>query len=118
MVFIVSVRTAARLLAAMLTFLQSAGTEENAKISEHVHRTGYHFREAIVDEAREIIGETAVLKPTNPPGTIEPIPESQEEINQQADAAIRDLFPRIPHTDRVMIIEHAFKKVGESRHVP
>lgn len=42
----------------------------------------------------------------------DPIPESQEEINKQADAAIRDLFPRIPNTDREMIVRHAFQKVG------
>lgn len=48
-------------------------------------------------------------------GMIEPIPESQDEINKQADAAIRDLFPRIPNTDRQMIIEHAFQKVGSGR---
>jgi hypothetical protein len=42
----------------------------------------------------------------------EPIPERQEDINKQADAAIRDLFPRIPDTDCQMIIEHAFNKVG------
>jgi hypothetical protein len=41
----------------------------------------------------------------------EPIPEDQDEINKQADAAIRDLFPRIPNTDRQIIIEHSFKKV-------
>jgi len=85
--------------------------EKNSKISEHIHRSGYHFREVIVDEAREIVGETVVSKPANPYGFIEPIPDSQEEINKQADAAIRDLFPRIPNTDRQMIIEHAFKKV-------
>lgn len=44
------------------------------------------------------------------PGFIEPIPESQDEINKQADAAIRDLFPRIPNIDRTMIIEQSFKK--------
>lgn len=44
-------------------------------------------------------------------GIIEPIPESQAEINKQADAAIRDLFPRIPNTDRESIIQHAFQKV-------
>jgi hypothetical protein len=87
--------------------------EEKSKISEHIHRTGYHFREVIVDEAREIVGETVVSQPTRRYGKmeIEPIPESQEEINKQADAAIRDLFPRIPNIDRTMIIEHAFKKV-------
>jgi len=89
--------------------------EENSKISEHIHRTGYHFREVIVDEAREIVGETVVVsQPVRRSGKlfIEPIPESQEEINKQADAAIRDLFPRIPNIDRTMIIEHAFKKVN------
>jgi hypothetical protein len=61
--------------------------------------------------------------PTYKPGAIEPIPESQEEINKQADAAIKDLFPRIPNTDRQMIIEHAFQKVRrtasgyEARHL-
>ena len=46
----------------------------------------------------------------------DPIPESQEEINKQADAAIRDLFPRIPNTDREMIIRHAFQKVRRVDH--
>lgn len=46
------------------------------------------------------------------PNDIEPIPDSQEEINKQADDAIRDLFPRIPNTDRQMVIDHAFKKVS------
>ncbi|KUJ18104.1 uncharacterized protein LY89DRAFT_614606 [Mollisia scopiformis] len=93
-----------------MIFIVSTWKEENSKISEHVHRTGYHFRETIVEEAREIIGETVISKPTTTPGFIEPIPESQDEINKQADGAIRDLFPRIPNTDRTMIIEHAFKK--------
>jgi len=44
-------------------------------------------------------------------GVVEPIPNTQEEINAQADAAIRDLFPRIPNTDRQQIIDHAFQKV-------
>jgi hypothetical protein len=95
--------------------------EENSKISEHIHRTGYHFREVIVDEAREIVGETVVVsQPALRSGKvyIEPIPESQEEINKQADAAIRDLFPRIPNIDRTMIIEHAFKKVSFQTMVP
>jgi hypothetical protein len=80
-----------------------------------MYRTGYHFREVIVDEAREIVGETIISKPAIAPGFIEPIPESQDEINKQADGAIRDLFPRIPNTDRTMIIEHAFKKVNTTK---
>ena len=70
---------------------------------------GYHFRSLIVDEARRLVGETSRFTPGN--GFIDPIPESQAEINKQADAAIRDLYPRIPNTDRQMIIEHAFQKV-------
>tara|TARA_R110002060_G_scaffold50137_4_gene60998 strand:+ start:515 stop:1408 length:894 start_codon:yes stop_codon:yes gene_type:complete len=62
------------------------------------------------------VGETVISKPTILPNTVEPIPESQEEINKQADGAIRDLFPRIPNPDRVMIIEHAFKKVQRQVH--
>lgn len=61
-----------------------------------------------MDEARKIVGDSVVSNTAH--GLIEPIPESQEEINKQADAAIRDLFPRIPNTDRQRIIEHAFQK--------
>jgi hypothetical protein len=85
--------------------------EENSKISEHIYRTGYHFRESIVDEARGAVGETIISVAADISRNAEPIPESQDEINKQADAAIRDLFPRIPNTDRQMIIEHAFQKV-------
>ena len=66
-----------------------------------------------MDEAHEILGETAVSNAVSFVGKIEPIPESQDEINKQADGAIRDLFPRIPNTDRQMIIDHAFKKVRD-----
>lgn len=96
---------------AMIFIVSNKGKEEGSKISEHIYRTGYHFREVIVEAAREVIGETIISKPTTAPGFIEPIPDSQEEINEQADGAIRDLFPRIPNTDRQTIIEHAFKKV-------
>jgi hypothetical protein len=66
-----------------------------------------------VEEVRQIIGETVISAALVPTGFIEPIPEDQEEINQQADKALRDLFPRIPNTDRQMIIDHAFKKVSK-----
>ncbi|KAF7922596.1 uncharacterized protein EAE98_008122 [Botrytis deweyae] len=91
-----------------MIFIVSRSKEDNSKISEHVFRTGYHFREVIVDEARKAVGDTVISNTTH--GLIEPIPESQDEINKQADAAIRDLFPRIPNTDRQRIIEHAFQK--------
>ncbi|KAI9049910.1 hypothetical protein LZ554_006057 [Drepanopeziza brunnea f. sp. 'monogermtubi'] len=101
--------------------------EENSKIAEHVHRTGYYYRETIVEEAKAVAGETLISNSNIPPGTAEPIPELQEDINKQADAAIRDLFPRIPNPDRVMIIEQSFQKgalfhgeptVGLQRDIP
>jgi hypothetical protein len=95
----------------MIFIVSNKGREEGSKISEHIYRTGYHFRETIVDAAIEILGETVISKPTTTPGFIEPIPETQQEIDDQADRAIKDLFPRIPNTDRQMIIDHAFKKV-------
>lgn len=81
-----------------------------------MNRLGHHIRESIVAEARASLGETDVAgqseSNTAPDGGLEPIPESQEEINAQADAAIRDLFPRIPHIDRQQIIERSFRKVS------
>lgn len=82
-------------------------------------RLGYHFREAIVEQARQhlnltendiVPGPSSVRQ--NAQGHIvpEPIPDSQVEISRQADAAIRDLFPRIPYADKQMIIDHAFLK--------
>ncbi len=77
---------------------------------------GHHIRETIVEQARATLGDDQRLGPagTNA-GEPEPIPEKQEDINKQADAAIRDLFPRIPNTDRQVIIEHSFNKVGSPR---
>jgi hypothetical protein len=77
----------------------------------HVNRIGHHIREAIVDQARAAMGEDDDLRMIVDPGKPEPIPERQEDINVQADAAIRDLFPKIPNTDRQLIVEHAFRKV-------
>ncbi|RFU26043.1 hypothetical protein B7463_g10293, partial [Scytalidium lignicola] len=93
-----------------MIFIVSGSKETNSRISDHVFRTGYHFRSTIVEKARKIIGEAIDTENAKSWGYIEPIPESQEEINKQADAAIRDLFPRIPNTDRQLIIQHAFQK--------
>jgi len=78
----------------------------------HINRVGYHFRETIVEEAKTSLGGCEDVIMTANSGLPEPIPERQEDINKQADAAIRDLFPRIPNTDRQMIIDHAFNKVS------
>lgn len=86
------------------------------QISLQVHRVGHQFREAIVDEARASLNQLRPSKPTsalhnNP----EPIPKDQAEYDAQVDAALRELFPRIPNTDRQEIIAHAFTKVGDPR---
>ncbi|KAB5582651.1 hypothetical protein GE09DRAFT_277321 [Coniochaeta sp. 2T2.1] len=75
-----------------------------------LNRVGHHIRERIVEQARASLGELAEMPQQVQLDIPEPIPEDQEEINKQADAAIRDLFPRIPNGDRQTIIEHSFKK--------
>ncbi|OAA67241.1 hypothetical protein SPI_01817 [Niveomyces insectorum RCEF 264] len=73
----------------------------------------------IVEQAREAIGDSDDSREGRvAPGLPEPIPETQEEINEQADKAIRDLFPRIPNTDRQLIIEHSFKKGASKKGEP
>ncbi|RDW82093.1 hypothetical protein BP6252_03205 [Coleophoma cylindrospora] len=90
-----------------LVFIVSSKSEDGSGVYDHVDRIGYHFRESIVEEARELVGQN-VSRRNN--WNVEAIPESQEEINKQTDAAIRDIFPRIPNTDRQQIIEHGFQK--------
>ena len=96
--------------------------EIKQSLSDHVHRLGYHFRSTIVEQASIAIGGIQTIRNasgyelrsqaqrTETKG--DPIPATQEEINAQADGAIRDLFPRIPNTDREMIIQHAFQMVS------
>jgi hypothetical protein len=91
--------------------------ETQSKISDHIHRLGYHFRSTIVEQATIEIGGVQSLRRSGveqASGEGDPIPETQAEINAQADGAIRDLFPRIPNTDREMIIQHAFQMVCTS----
>lgn len=90
---------------------QTAKDANANKLALQMSRTGHHIRHTIVEEARAQIGEEDGSTASNS-GEPEPIPDTQEEYNAQADAALRDLFPRIPNTDRQMIIEHAFKLVG------
>lgn len=80
----------------------------------HTSRIGHHIRETIVEEAQATLGYRHDLLHHTSNGTPEPIPTTQEEINLQANAALRELFPRIPNTDRQEIIDHAFRKVRTS----
>ncbi|KAL2282112.1 hypothetical protein FJTKL_11157 [Diaporthe vaccinii] len=118
MIFIVSVRQAQHLYLPFAghvfndrTNSQTAKDANANKLALQMSRSGHHIRRTIVEEARALIGEEDASSTSNS-GEPEPIPDSQEEYNAQADAALRDLFPRIPNTDRQMIIEHAFKKGG------
>lgn len=113
MIFIVSVCRSVPLCFVILThLLQDSKNPDN--LDHHVNRVGYHFRQIIVDQARSKLaatGQNVHVPPAHSSGAPEPIPKSQAEIDAQADAVLRDLFPRIPHTDRREIIQHAFQKV-------
>ncbi|KAK0674638.1 hypothetical protein QBC41DRAFT_4068 [Cercophora samala] len=95
---------------AMIFIVTSVNGVFSAALSLHLNRVGHHFRESIVEEARKTLGDDQLVGTSAQLGLPEPIPERQEDITRQADAAIRDLFPRIPHTDRQMILDHAFNK--------
>ncbi|KAF4977719.1 hypothetical protein FZEAL_5813 [Fusarium zealandicum] len=84
-------------------------------LAHQVHRVGHHIREIIVEEARNGLGQLLDRALPACGGSPEPIPESQDEYDAQVDAALRDLFPRIPNTDRQMIIEHAFRRGTTSK---
>ncbi|KAK1688616.1 hypothetical protein BDP55DRAFT_692260 [Colletotrichum godetiae] len=82
-------------------------------LSQQIHRVGHHIREYIVDRALEELGMDSVNEPEligQGDAQVEKIPEKQNDIDKQADAALRELFPRIPNTDRQQIIDHAFQK--------
>ncbi|KAK4228479.1 hypothetical protein QBC38DRAFT_414617 [Podospora fimiseda] len=97
---------------AMVFIVTSSQGVFSKRLSLHLNRVGHHIREAIVEEARKSLGDNNLIGDATLLGLPEPIPERQEDINAQADAALRDLFPRIPHTDRQMIIAHAFNKAN------
>ncbi|KAI1210321.1 uncharacterized protein F4807DRAFT_422890 [Annulohypoxylon truncatum] len=98
-----------------MIFIVSDRENPNA-LEHHMNRVGYHYRQTIVEQAREklvAIGKSIQVPKPRKPGEPEPIPKNQEEIDAQADNVLRDLFPRIPHTDRREIIQHAFRKDGK-----
>ncbi|KAL5600982.1 hypothetical protein BROUX41_005815 [Berkeleyomyces rouxiae] len=88
--------------AAMIYVVSNSKTHKN-ELSVHVNRMGHHVLQSIVQEARKRLGYQGTSTVTDA------LPETQELINAQADAALRDLFPRIPNTDRQEIIDYAFR---------
>lgn len=95
---------------AMIFIVSNSKEVDSNHLAHQVHRIGHHIREIIVDEARAALGQALDYVVPASGRSPEPIPESQEEYDAQVDAAIRDLFPRVPNTDRQMIIEHAFRR--------
>lgn len=92
--------------------LQTAKSDDAKELSLALNRVGHHIRESIVEQARVSLGDSEFAHFAADHGVPEPIPENQELINKQADAAIKDLFPRIPNADRETIIQHSFKLVS------
>ncbi|ORY64372.1 uncharacterized protein BCR38DRAFT_213068 [Pseudomassariella vexata] len=87
-------------------------SKDTTTLDHHMHRHGYHFRQYIVEEARAILKRDGSLEgqaQLDLPGQPGAMSGDQLEINRQADAVLRDLFPRIPNTDRHEIILHAFQ---------
>ncbi|KAK3344016.1 hypothetical protein B0T25DRAFT_462838 [Lasiosphaeria hispida] len=95
---------------AMIFIVTAVTNRASRQLSFQINRVGHHIRQSIVEQARVSLGDDQHAVFGTISGQPEPIPERQEDINRQADAAIRDLFPRIPNTDRQRIIEHAFNK--------
>lgn len=95
-----------------LTHLKDA--KNPSLLEHHMNRVGYHFRQVIVEQARATLiqnGKSHLAAQALRHGEPEPIPKDQRDIDRQADAVLRDLFPRVPNIDRQEIIQHAFKKV-------
>ncbi|KDN63926.1 hypothetical protein CSUB01_08734 [Colletotrichum sublineola] len=95
-------------------YIVTKAKKDASDLSQQIHRVGYHIRENIVDQALAELGLTDIYVPEligqGDGGLVEKIPDDQTEIDKQADAALRELFPRIPNTDRQQIIDHAFQK--------
>ncbi|KAH6608144.1 hypothetical protein Trco_004457 [Trichoderma cornu-damae] len=100
---------------AMIFIVSNAKGLDEKILANQVHRIGHHIRQVIVEEAKASVGGVPHhVGPVTDAGP-EPIPYSQTAYRAQVDAAIRDLFPRVPNTDRQMIIEHSFTRGSTNR---
>ncbi|KAK1239448.1 hypothetical protein MKX07_008936 [Trichoderma sp. CBMAI-0711] len=85
---------------AMIFIVSNAKCSDGNVLAHQMHRIGHHIRQVIVEEAKASLGDMPHrLGPVTDAGP-EPIPKSQAVYHAQVDAAIRDLFPRVPNTDR------------------
>lgn len=88
---------------------QTAKNSEAQHLSQQIHRIGHHIRETIVAQARALLN-LADDHGSSSSNELETIPASEAQYHAQVDAAIRDLFPRIPNTDRQQIIDMSFTR--------
>ncbi|KAF2754534.1 hypothetical protein EJ05DRAFT_504069 [Pseudovirgaria hyperparasitica] len=99
------------------------------KISHHLHRVGYHFPNAVVDQACDWLGysirggqyrkDLDVLATSRLARSLAGHSKrlgldqgkgSEDDTKTQVRSAIRDLFPKIPDKDLGEIVQHAFRK--------
>ncbi|KAL6864446.1 hypothetical protein J3F83DRAFT_741791 [Trichoderma novae-zelandiae] len=100
---------------AMIFIVSNAKFPDENILAHQMHRIGHHIRQVIVEEAKATIGDIPHRLGLVTDAGPEPIPASQTLYHAQVDAAIRDLFPRVPNTDRQMIIEHSFTRGSTNR---
>ena len=104
-------------------------TKNKNELSKEVHRVGWHFPSSVVSRACMSLGidisqsgralkrhhkwpkEVPRSKQTTKDSKVEGQSQSQVEIDAQAKAAIKDLFPAIPPNDLHQIVDHAFDLV-------
>ncbi|KAF3011524.1 hypothetical protein E8E14_009486 [Neopestalotiopsis sp. 37M] len=92
-----------------MMFIVSESTDQS--VHTQTHRLGYHFRERIVDQAREsLLASGKMVSPKITSAQPESTPKDRNQIFKEADAVLRDLFPRIPNSNRMDILRHSFDK--------
>lgn len=103
---------------------KSKAQNDPEKLSHHIHRIGYHFPSAVVDQACDWLGYNSRngrlyrqlpkdLEDTRLARRL--AVHSRHETNDQIKAAVRDLFPQIPDADLEAIVKHAFRQVSKQQ---
>jgi hypothetical protein len=82
-------------------------------ITRNIYRFGWHFPGELVSEALASLGlttESQINKLRNPLASQSNV-ASEFATSDNLIELILDLFPKIPHSDILSIINHAFKSV-------
>ena len=104
-------------------------------ISHHIHRSGHHFENHIVEQACQLYGHRNSVRQGTRSHTESVLQSSMlgkrleqqgkrlglqnnkgtsEQLHRQVGETIRELFPDMPQNDLVEIVERAFQKVSVS----